>query len=275
MHLAIGASGPTVRRVQELLDYLGFDAGPNDGIFGPLTRRAIKTLQRDAGICQDGIVGNETYHAITSRIDDDRSLYRITPNGLHDISGLHAPPRNFAYLRSWSKIRGVTLHQTGCAMPARPLGWSRVNAHYGVTLEGLPILINRPEDMIWHAQRASISTIGIEVEGNYCGVSGNTRTLWTAGGGPDTLNSAMLEALDVVFDDVLRRFGEAGEQWSVVYGHRQSSRNRRADPGEEIWRRVAIPWASYLHTSRYTPSKVFGDGRPIPKQWDSNGKGAY
>lgn len=275
MHLSIGDKGPGVRRLQEMLDNLGFNGGSNDGIFGPSTRRAVMGLQQQTGLCQDGIVGEQTYRKITTMVEDERSIYSITPNGLHDITSLHEPPRNFAYLRSWQQIQGVTLHQTGCAMPARPLGWARVNAHYGVTREGLAILLNRPEDMIWHAQGASKTTIGVEIEGNYCGLEGNPRTLWAKGGGPHELNDAMLEALEVVFDDVLRRFGEAGERWSVIYGHRQSSRNRRGDPGGEIWRRVAIPWGEYLHTSSFLPSKVFGRGRPIPKQWDPNGKGAY
>lgn len=275
MNLYIGKRGPGVRRLQELLDSAGFDSGPNDGIFGPSTRRVVMGLQQATGLRQDGIVGPQTWRKITAMVDDNRSTYHISKHGLHDISDQHEPPRNFGYLRSWDQIEGVTLHQTGCAMPERPLGWSRVNAHYGITREGVPILLNRPENMIWHAQRASKTTIGIEFEGNYRGLEEKPNTLWAPGGGPHTLNDAMLEAADVVFDDILRRFTAAGRHWALVYGHRQSSPNRRADPGQEIWRRIAVPWQAYLNTSTYCPTKTFGKGRPIPKQWDSNGRGAY
>lgn len=273
--LKAGHGGPAVRRLQEILECLGFDAGPVDGVFGPSTRRLIEDIQQIEGLSQDGIVGPRTWRRLLARIEESRSMFKVGGNGLHDITGFHDPPKNFGWLRSWDQIKGVTLHQTGCEMPKRPMGWGRVNAHYGITQEGLAILINGPLDMIWHAQGLSKSTIGVEIEGNYCGIESNPHTLWEPGGGPHNVNDLMLDAAEVVFDDILRQFTDAGQRWDLVYGHRQSSKNRRADPGQEIWRKIGEPWSRRLALSRYLPKKSFGKGRPIPKAWDPDGKGAY
>ena len=52
--------GDDVRALQRKLNGLGFDAGREDGFFGPLTDRAIREFQRNVGDDPDGIVGIET-----------------------------------------------------------------------------------------------------------------------------------------------------------------------------------------------------------------------
>lgn len=52
--------GDDVRELQHRLNQLGFDAGPEDGIFGPLARRALEEFQRDTGLPVDGVAGPET-----------------------------------------------------------------------------------------------------------------------------------------------------------------------------------------------------------------------
>jgi peptidoglycan hydrolase-like protein with peptidoglycan-binding domain len=42
-------SAPDLREVQVALQRLGYDPGPVDGIFGPLTRAAIRRFQQDRG----------------------------------------------------------------------------------------------------------------------------------------------------------------------------------------------------------------------------------
>lgn len=52
-----GAMNPDmVRRAQELLATLGYDAGPADGDFGPQTREAIVAYQSDEGLTRTGAV---------------------------------------------------------------------------------------------------------------------------------------------------------------------------------------------------------------------------
>jgi N-acetylmuramoyl-L-alanine amidase len=52
--------GDDVRALQRKLNGLGFDAGREDGLFGPLTDRAVREFQRNVGDEPDGIVGIET-----------------------------------------------------------------------------------------------------------------------------------------------------------------------------------------------------------------------
>ncbi|HHX22521.1 MAG: peptidoglycan-binding domain-containing protein [Tepidanaerobacteraceae bacterium] len=63
-----GLQGEDVRELQSALESLGYDVGPIDGIFGPLTERAVKRFQKDNGLVVDGIVGQETFAALEKLI---------------------------------------------------------------------------------------------------------------------------------------------------------------------------------------------------------------
>ena len=59
-----GLQGEDVKELQSKLESLGYDVGPIDGIFGPLTERAVRKFQKDNQLVVDGIVGQETYAAL-------------------------------------------------------------------------------------------------------------------------------------------------------------------------------------------------------------------
>ncbi len=52
--LAVGHKGPKVSDMQKMLKAAGFDPGPIDGRFGPLTLRALKAYQSATGAQVDG-----------------------------------------------------------------------------------------------------------------------------------------------------------------------------------------------------------------------------
>jgi N-acetylmuramoyl-L-alanine amidase len=54
----------TIREKQELLQRLGYNPGPVDGLMGSKTERAIKSFQKDVGLVQDGDWGNKTTYMI-------------------------------------------------------------------------------------------------------------------------------------------------------------------------------------------------------------------
>lgn len=62
--LQLGSRGQDVLQLQERLNTLGFDAGLEDGIFGPSTQQAVIQFQVSRGLEADGVVGLMTYRAL-------------------------------------------------------------------------------------------------------------------------------------------------------------------------------------------------------------------
>lgn len=75
-HTAIqpGARGDDVRIVQKYLADAGFYAGEIDGIFGPVTTKAVKEFQRISYLTINGIVDKETF-AYLKRLAGEPSRY--------------------------------------------------------------------------------------------------------------------------------------------------------------------------------------------------------
>jgi N-acetylmuramoyl-L-alanine amidase len=57
--------GDDVLTLQLRLNALGFDAGREDGIFGPDTHRAVRAFQKEYDVAEDGIVGPVSLEAVT------------------------------------------------------------------------------------------------------------------------------------------------------------------------------------------------------------------
>ncbi|WP_405828169.1 peptidoglycan-binding protein [Streptomyces sp. NBC_01176] len=47
-----------------MLQHDGFDAGGADGVYGANTARAVKLLQKKAGLYTDGVVGKHTWQVL-------------------------------------------------------------------------------------------------------------------------------------------------------------------------------------------------------------------
>lgn len=65
--------GDDVRELQHRLNQLGFDAGPEDGIFGPLAHAAVAEFQRNVGLDVDGVAGSRTIAALKRLRRDHQS----------------------------------------------------------------------------------------------------------------------------------------------------------------------------------------------------------
>jgi hypothetical protein len=63
---AYGADYPVdlIEKIQAGLDYLGYDPGPIDGVFGGLTSQAIGEFQADAGLAVDGRPSDQLYASL-------------------------------------------------------------------------------------------------------------------------------------------------------------------------------------------------------------------
>ncbi len=77
-----GDSGSGVRTLQTNLWKLGYNAPSNiDGIFGPKTKQAVMAFQRAAHIQVDGIVGQQTYGALATRLSGRGTTSAPTSSG--------------------------------------------------------------------------------------------------------------------------------------------------------------------------------------------------
>ncbi|MEP6852359.1 MAG: N-acetylmuramoyl-L-alanine amidase [bacterium] len=56
--------GDDIETLQSRLLELGYDTGRADGVFGPLTERALRGFQRDTGLAADGICAGSTLRAL-------------------------------------------------------------------------------------------------------------------------------------------------------------------------------------------------------------------
>ena len=57
-------SGDDIKQLQTVLDIVGFSPGKIDGVYGPLTQKAVLAFQKKAGLVADGIVGEKTTAAL-------------------------------------------------------------------------------------------------------------------------------------------------------------------------------------------------------------------
>lgn len=64
--LRLGMEGDAVAQLQRRLANLGYYQGPVDGIFGAKTEAAVKAAQENFNLTPDGIVGPDTWAALSS-----------------------------------------------------------------------------------------------------------------------------------------------------------------------------------------------------------------
>lgn len=60
---------PSTTEIQQALKNAGFYQGAMDGKMGPMTREAIKELQRVHGLSDDGVVGRQTWAKLKAYAD--------------------------------------------------------------------------------------------------------------------------------------------------------------------------------------------------------------
>ena len=58
--------------LQDALNFLGYNAGNIDGVFGNNTKNAVIRYQSSKGLKQDGIVGCNTWETLTKEIAQKR-----------------------------------------------------------------------------------------------------------------------------------------------------------------------------------------------------------
>lgn len=88
--------GADVLVLQRSLNCLGFNAGPEDGIFGDLTERAVLDFQKNSGLVMDGMVDDSVLR-IMAKVTKDGEPHSIEAK-IPDRNGGHAAGRSLANL---------------------------------------------------------------------------------------------------------------------------------------------------------------------------------
>ena len=114
--------GPEVRRLQQQLARLGYDAGAADGIFGPATDRAVKGFQHDHALTADGVVGPATAAALAAALGTPAASAQPTTRATPATPTAPASPTSPAPADAAviAQLRGL-----GILMPAECLAAAR------------------------------------------------------------------------------------------------------------------------------------------------------
>lgn len=305
-----GDKGPSVKRAQERLVELGYDLGPSgvDGVVGEATWDALRSFAGSQRLAWRPTVPVPVVAALTAAapppavpgwtqvtdympevpVIDVRQHLREPQEKARIVAGR-------TVMRAPATVTGITLHQTaveyhitermlsaagGDFELAHALRVQRAACHLMALQEGFVAWTRPLASFVYHGNALNASTIGIEVEGNYAGIAGDPRTAWSgsAYSGPVTEKTivAARKALLVAITEG-RRLGMPIQD---LYAHRQSSGTRRNDPGEEIWKGVAIEYGVKVLGLTVHPEATFesastGRGRAIPGSWGPPGGAEY
>jgi hypothetical protein len=198
------------------------------------------------------------------------------------------------HVRDPRDVDGIVLHQTACTFGPSDNELKRHRRAFGVACHALAfrdMSVVLPNPLLWqvnHANGFNPRALGLEGEGRLPGLMDDPSTapredLESTWGGPpddvtDALVASMCRAIRELCDLMYR---EHGVTLKYLWAHRQSSKTRRSDPGQEVWQRVGIDYAVRVlglktEPGLVLPSKASGAGRPIPKAWDlTHGVGRY
>lgn len=254
----------------------------NDGYFGKDSEDLAKLVQAKLGLVVDGVVGPGTWSEIFHYLrvtDPTVPVEYVAPNGTKVIDGrgIWTPVKKFyGQMRPWNDtgdqncIRGVMLHQTGCWMPEDPNVWRRINAHVGITRAGVLILMFPFEMLIWHGNGLTRPTIGVEIAGLFRGVESDPRSYWPREATTHEFNAEQERACEALYYIVAHEFEKHGGKWAFVYAHRQSSDMRMSDPGESVWKKIALDWKARAGGALRDggPTYKVDSGKPVPSDWD-------
>lgn len=200
-------------------------------------------------------------------------------------------------VRDPTKVTGIVVHQTACEFGvskrqieeaggdpvlAKHRRALNIAAHVTAFMTGKAVYANQLPWYVYHGNGFNAYTYGLEIEGLYCGLKGNLRTV--AGDPKDVtkLTRATIDAARTGITFLYERGRMLGSPLEWVYAHRQSSSTRRSDPGQEIWEEVVLKYAVPVLGLKVNNDLVLpasnpknGPGYPIPREWDPSATARY
>lgn len=183
-------------------------------------------------------------------------------------------------IRKWSNIDTICLHQTAVVFSS-PMRMINVPAHSGVLQDGKIVLLHDPTHYLWHGHAINKNSIGIEVSCRAAGIIDNPYTFWRSKKEKQqgkTFQELVSEPTKIQLEatkELCRYYIELaknnGSEIKYIIPHRSSHKSRISDPGESIWKNVALPIMKEYELKLHP---VVGSGNPVPQVWDPiNGKG--
>jgi hypothetical protein len=188
---------------------------------------------------------------------------------LPSLSGGH-PRRQQRGVIPWPRVATLVLHQMDCRGDTNPgwLRWSRgdLAIHYVACRDGSAAWLYDCNALLWHAHGYNGWSIGLEVEGRFPGLLGVPDPHRA-----DRLTDDQADAALRCVRHAVAEVASHGGTLRYLAAHRQSCElSKRPDPGEEIWRRVALP-AMAEHS--LLAARTLPEGAPIPEAWDPRAVG--
>lgn len=181
----------------------------------------------------------------------------------------HGPNREWKVTsRPLAQVTGICLHQTACMMGERPERYDGTGAHVVVTRAGRVIWLHDWTHRVAAANGWNYGTVSIEIDGLYAGIDGDDSTVWNDPSTPRRETGVeLLVTTATAARATIRWICNQLPGVKLLVSHRQSSRDRRNDPGSAIWQRVALPMSKEMGLSDGGPGFTCG-GSPIPFEWD-------
>ena len=155
-----------------------------------------------------------------------------------------------------------------------------VACHVAALMNGDVLLVNPWDRYVLHGHSSNRFSIGIEIEGLYPGIEDNANTV----AGKAEANELTLRTIGAARKAVkiaVEQCRELGAPITKLAAHRQFHGSRITDPGQGIWREVAL-WAAKeldltidydLAATNKTDARK--SGRRIPKVWDPSARADY
>lgn len=203
----------------------------------------------------------------------DRRRFHVPTVVTHGVRRPYVPAH-----RTWHETTGITLHQTACDMGERIERYDTMGAHWGVLRSGRIIRLCDNNRVVYHGNGWNARCVGIEVNGLYAGDEANPlATTWDDPSTakreqPQQVTPEAMLSLRMLCRFIAYDIASNGGALKVLCAHRQSSQDRRNDPGSAIWRQAAIPVSNELGLNYGGVGFTVG-GYAIPECWDPAAKG--
>lgn len=208
------------------------------------------------------------------RLVIDRRRFHVPTVVVNGARKPYTPTR-----REWHETTGITLHQTACDMGERVERYDTMGAHWGVLRSGRIIRLCDNDRVVYHGNGWNARCVGIEVNGLYAGREDDPdtaqdealRSTWddpstAVREKPQQVTPAAMLSLRMLCRFIAHDVRSNGGELKVLCAHRQSSQDRRNDPGEAIWK-AAAPVSAELGLNYGGAGFTIG-GYPIPECWD-------